>query len=125
LTLSPPREISRTAVNQLALPYTKPFQSSQKRLPLFQAITVSPKPTLGISSYSSQAKNDFINSKPFQSGQKQLPSFNFIPVRPKCASSRQAITVWPTLSINPLSSPCRLAAGHRTIQFLFQVLIVI
>jgi hypothetical protein len=63
-------------------------------------------------------KNQLLNSKPFQSGQKQFHLFHSIPVRPKWASSRQAISVWPTLFLNPYSSPCLLAAGHRTIQFL-------
>jgi hypothetical protein len=128
LTFSLPSHSSQVKTNFLP---SKLFQSGQNSHPPFQAILDGPKPTSSIPSrssqaktdfshykpvrprpissspsYSSQDKTDFLHSKPFQSGQNRLSPF-------------QAIPVGAILSIIFPSSPCLVAAGHRTIQFLF------
>jgi hypothetical protein len=55
-----------------------PFQSGQKRHPLFKDILVRPKPTSSISSKSSQAKTNCLHFKQFKSGQKRLSPFQAI-----------------------------------------------
>jgi hypothetical protein len=105
--------------------YSNPFHSDQTRLLPFQAIPVRLTTIFSIPSYSSQAKTNVLHSKRFQSGQNphpsvqnRLPAFQTIPVRPKPTSSIPCY-VRPILSINILSSPCLVAAGYQTIQFLF------
>jgi hypothetical protein len=83
-----------------------PSRSSQAKTDFFHSKPVWPKPISSSPSHPSQDKTDVLHSKPFQSGQNRLSPFHAIPVR-------------AILSIMFPSSPCLVAAGHRTIQFLF------
>jgi hypothetical protein len=82
------------------------LRKGKTQLPLFQAIPGRQKLTSFIPSH--QAKTNFFNSNPFQSGQNRLLQF-------------QSILVGHILKINPLASPCFVAPGHQTIQFLLVI----
>jgi hypothetical protein len=91
---------------------SKPLKSGETQLPPLQAVPVRPKPTSSI-------PNNYNLAKIWQKMFSSIPRHSMGPIRPKGASSKQAIPVWPTMFINLISSPCLVAAGHRTIQFLF------
>jgi hypothetical protein len=84
---------------------SKPFQSCQKQLPLFQAIPVEPKSTSDIPSYFGQAKTDICLFKPFKQAKtdhaiqvSQKPTFSIL----SRSSQSNIVNTFVLLSL-----PCR------------------
>jgi hypothetical protein len=80
---------------------------------------VRPKPIFSNQSYSSQDKTNFLHSKPFKSGKNQLPTFHALQVSQKPTFSILSHSSQSNIVNEFSSSPCLVAASHRTIQFLF------